>query len=216
MKRGELLQVDPPGPTLTFQWNPASLVRTGRLARIEDIDRPGRTTAGEWDGTDPWRIGFTLRLDGYPNDPVHDQLSVLEGMAGLHRPTEPPPRLRLRYSGFSAVRYVIEQLEPGRELRRDDLAIVRIDVDLVLREWVEPALVASPAERERNRQQATPAATPAATSGRTHTIASGDTLWALSERYLGAGTRWQEIADANGIRDPRTLRVGATLRIPER
>lgn len=50
-----------------------------------------------------------------------------------------------------------------------------------------------------------------------HTVARGETLWGLAERYLGAGTRFREIVDLN----PDTLsghgdflRPGWTLRIP--
>lgn len=48
----------------------------------------------------------------------------------------------------------------------------------------------------------------------THVVAPGDTLIALALRYLGNGNRWREIADANGIADPRAMKIGATLKIP--
>lgn len=214
MIRGELIQVDPAGPTLTFDWNPTTLVRSGRLARLTDVDRPRRTSAVEWAGTDPFTIEFTLRLDGYPDESVHDRLAVLEQMAGIHRPDEEPPRVRLRYSGFSQVRYVIAGLDQGPEVRRDDLAIVRVDIAVTLREWVVPDLVVTPARRAQQRVEAAPETSQ--TAGRTHTVVSGDTLWALAVKHLGSGPRWQEIADANGVRDPRLLQIGTVLRLPNR
>jgi cell wall-associated NlpC family hydrolase len=49
-----------------------------------------------------------------------------------------------------------------------------------------------------------------------HVVKAGDTLWALASRYLGSGTRWQEIQALNGGIDPKKLRIGMALKIPER
>jgi LysM repeat protein len=56
--------------------------------------------------------------------------------------------------------------------------------------------------------------TDAATAGRSHTIAAGDTLSQISQRYYGTARRWQEIVDANPGTDPAKLHVGKTLVIP--
>ena len=50
-----------------------------------------------------------------------------------------------------------------------------------------------------------------------HTIESdSETLWALAAKYLGSGSCWPEIQALNDGIDPRKLRVGMTLKIPER
>jgi len=56
----------------------------------------------------------------------------------------------------------------------------------------------------------------AAANVRTHTVASGDTLTKISQRYYGAGDRWQEIYAANrDILGPQgQLKIGQVLRIP--
>ena len=46
------------------------------------------------------------------------------------------------------------------------------------------------------------------------TVAPGDSLWKIAERELGDGSRWKEIAKANGIKDPRRLQPGQNLTIP--
>jgi flagellum-specific peptidoglycan hydrolase FlgJ len=47
----------------------------------------------------------------------------------------------------------------------------------------------------------------------TYTIKGGaDTLWALASRFLGDGTRWPEIAAANGGLDPKKVRIGQIIR----
>lgn len=50
--------------------------------------------------------------------------------------------------------------------------------------------------------------------GGTYTVQPGDTLAQISKHLLGSASRWQEIAKANGISDPRKLRVGQELTIP--
>lgn len=60
-------------------------------------------------------------------------------------------------------------------------------------------------------------ATPASPApGRTHTVAAGDSLSRISERYYGTPNRWPEIFAANrDVLDAKaTLRVGMTLRVP--
>jgi len=51
----------------------------------------------------------------------------------------------------------------------------------------------------------------------THTVRKGDSLWSLSERYLGEGVKWNEVYEANRkvLSDPDNLLVGLELRIPQ-
>ncbi|TRD22557.1 peptidoglycan-binding protein LysM [Palleronia caenipelagi] len=52
---------------------------------------------------------------------------------------------------------------------------------------------------------------------RTHTVEKGDTLWAIAEKALGAGNRYNEIFEANRpmLSDPDKIYPGQVLRIPE-
>ncbi|TCN55729.1 LysM domain-containing protein [Rhodococcus sp. SMB37] len=62
-----------------------------------------------------------------------------------------------------------------------------------------------------------PAADPApaaAPAPRVHTVASGDTLWAIAERFYGDGNQYQRIADASGISNPDLIQPGQVLTIP--
>ena len=56
-----------------------------------------------------------------------------------------------------------------------------------------------------------PAPEPAA---RTYTVVSGDTLWAIAERFYGDGSKYQVIADASGVTDPDLIQPGQVLTIP--
>ncbi|MEF9952194.1 MAG: LysM peptidoglycan-binding domain-containing protein [Clostridium sp.] len=49
---------------------------------------------------------------------------------------------------------------------------------------------------------------------KTHTVRKGDTLWGISKRYLGKGSRFDEIAKLNNIKNPNIIRVGQIIKIP--
>lgn len=48
---------------------------------------------------------------------------------------------------------------------------------------------------------------------RTHTVARGDSLWALANTYLGNGSRYKEIMQVNGMKST-TIKIGQVLKIP--
>lgn len=57
----------------------------------------------------------------------------------------------------------------------------------------------------------------AATSTEYYTIKSGDTLWAIAAKFLGNGSKYPEIFEANRevIEDPDKIFVGQKIRIPK-
>jgi nucleoid-associated protein YgaU len=50
---------------------------------------------------------------------------------------------------------------------------------------------------------------------KTHTVAEGDDLWKIAEKYYGDGFKWEEIARANNITDPNLIEKGQTLSLPD-
>ncbi|MGW2869664.1 LysM peptidoglycan-binding domain-containing protein [Kitasatospora sp. NPDC001225] len=59
-----------------------------------------------------------------------------------------------------------------------------------------------------------PVPTPEPVAVQTYTVEPGDSLWAVAERFYGDGSRYLEIAQANGIDDPDLVNVGQVLTIP--
>jgi len=57
-----------------------------------------------------------------------------------------------------------------------------------------------------------PSTTP--TTQRTHVVVSGDTLAKISQTYYGTANRWNEIREANHLRDEKSLIIGRTIVIP--
>lgn len=51
--------------------------------------------------------------------------------------------------------------------------------------------------------------------GRTYVIQSGDSLASIAQDVYGDPTRWRDLARANDLREPYSLTVGESLRVPE-
>ncbi|MGB8389581.1 LysM peptidoglycan-binding domain-containing protein [Mycobacterium sp.] len=67
------------------------------------------------------------------------------------------------------------------------------------------------AAAEETAAEVAPEPEPAA---RTYTVVSGDTLWAIAERFYGDGNEYPVIADASGISNPDLIHPGQVLTIP--
>ncbi|HZE16683.1 MAG TPA: LysM peptidoglycan-binding domain-containing protein [Mycobacterium sp.] len=79
-----------------------------------------------------------------------------------------------------------------------------------------PAPEAAPAAEEpvpAPEPSGEPAPAPEPTA-RTYTVESGDTLWAIAERFYGDGNKYQVIAEASGISNPDLIHPGEVLTIP--
>jgi nucleoid-associated protein YgaU len=77
---------------------------------------------------------------------------------------------------------------------------------------VAPAAEEAPAPAPEAEPAAPPPPAPPAVQ--TYTVVSGDTLWAISERFYGDGSKYQVIADASGVSNPDLIHPGQVLTIP--
>lgn len=50
----------------------------------------------------------------------------------------------------------------------------------------------------------------------TYTVVKGDTLFSIAKTNLGNGNRWPEIVKLNPGLKPETLKVGQTIKLPEK
>ncbi|RKY20306.1 MAG: hypothetical protein DRP90_03600, partial [Planctomycetota bacterium] len=48
-----------------------------------------------------------------------------------------------------------------------------------------------------------------------YTVKSGDSLGAIAKKFYGRASKWRVIAEANGITNPASLKVGSVLTIPD-
>jgi nucleoid-associated protein YgaU len=78
---------------------------------------------------------------------------------------------------------------------------------------VELAAAEAPAPEEAPAPPPPPPPPPPP-AARTYTVVSGDTLWAISERFYGDGNKYQQIANASGVSNPDLIHPGQVLTIP--
>lgn len=78
---------------------------------------------------------------------------------------------------------------------------------------VAPAAEEAPAPAPE-AEPAAPPPPPPPPAVQTYTVVSGDTLWAISERFYGDGSKYQVIADASGVSNPDLIHPGQVLTIP--
>ena len=76
------------------------------------------------------------------------------------------------------------------------------------------AAPAAEAEHEHPAEEAAAPASEPEPAARTYTVESGDSLWAIAERFYGDGSKYQVIADASGISNPDLIQPGQVLTIP--
>lgn len=217
---------------------PAPVAGTG-IAKYNTINRKRRRNALEYDSEDPIQITFSVLLDGW-----EDEVSMIEpynriwGWAA--RSALPTMPTVIRTEGpvpFSYIRWVItniEQLEVRQ--RESDWALIYADLKLTLQEWndidliVNPPPAASPAAEAAKQwwetydwaNETNPKLRialgmdplPPPSPQRTYTVKQGDTLSRIAQRELGNASRWPEISNINGIRDPNRIFPGQVLRLP--
>jgi LysM repeat protein len=80
---------------------------------------------------------------------------------------------------------------------------------------VEPAAVEEPAPAPAEEAAPPPPPPPPPPPApRTYTVVSGDTLWAIAERFYGDGNKYPQIAEASGISNPDLIHPGQVVTIP--
>lgn len=130
------------------------------------------------------------------------------------------PALAQRYYGDLARLATLRRVNEGRtDVQPGDRIMIPVfDPDLPSGAIpsAETASLASPTVAPKAAAMpAKPAATET-TGAKVHVVKEGESLWIISKKELGAGSRWKEIYDANRdqLSSPEALRTGIKLRVP--
>lgn len=216
--KGELVPVQPAGPPLRFQYNPATIQPAGGVGGWGRRVRPKRPPAVEWEGEPEETLTFSLLFDGYEEGrSVEQDCQRLLRLGKKRAHLKPPPILELRYGNVGRGQlWVIDSLAWGDELRNRRLQRLRQEVTVTLLRYEEAEVTLTPTQRHRDRQGSRGGSSGSgADRNRVYTVKAGDTLSSIAARKLGRAGRWPEIAKLNKLRDPNHLRVGQRLRLPE-
>ena len=150
----------------------------------------------------------------FPGNPAdgESQERLINGLLRLSRsPGErkPPPVVMIAGPAVhrTDLEWVIESLTPSDVVRRreSDGNRVRQGYTVNLLQYEPITILGKSAARTKRRPRV-----------KTWTVRAGDTLpqIAASSAVYGDAREWKRIANANNIRDPRSLTVGRVLKIP--
>lgn len=200
---------DAAGHRLELPFVPLPTSHGGFGWRWEVVERAGRTPLLLRGTRNIKELSFTLLLGHSDYQHTIDlTLNALENLAGLGGPFSltyaRPERGLWRLTALS---YEVTLRAPVTN------APTRAMVSLAFTETSDRPRLVGPARKAPTTSKKTPT-TPKKPAQRTYTVRSGDTLSGIAQRLYGAAYKWRQIADLNGIRDPRTLRVGQVLRLP--
>jgi hypothetical protein len=118
-----------------------------------------------------------------------------------------PPHVEFGWGNFRSFRSVITQMSQKFTLFTADGTPVRATVQLTLQEVPREA-----AQNQRGGQNPTSVARGAR---KARVVLPGDTIDWIAADEMGDPNAWRALAEANGIDDPRRLRPGQVLLIPE-
>lgn len=186
------------------------------IAKWNQVDRPRRRAMMEFVGESCGVLTFDVMLDEFPDGNVEWMIGRIFGWAAIiNLPFQPT---LIQVSGpvpYTQLDYILTDVDDsGIVERRVDGNRCRQQLKLELTEYVAPDLLGQvqpspPAQAAQQR-----AGTASSGSGRTYTVRKGDTLSGIAAKQLNNAGRWHEIANLNGIRDPRRLQIGTVLRLP--
>src|SRR5688500_10152359 len=179
-----------PKGTLTLPLGKKKPIFTGGIAQWNEVRRPRRRSMTEFETETPLKYSFDVVLDAFPDGDVEPFIARIMGWAARmdlpYQPTLLTVRGPIVYPQITYFLSKCDQLDESMEFNSAG-RICRQFLDLEITEYVAPDLVIQtppPAQAAQARANVT------APPERRHTVAKGDTLWAIATRLLGKGQRW--------------------------
>lgn len=211
-------------PTVTVRQDSTPAQITGGYGGWTVENRERRKGLTQWDGRDPIRMQIAVLFDGVRGGKGQElAISHLSRMALPPEGGGEPPQVRVDGPGIpkpGPELWVIESLNWGTNVLwefDDGGSMVRTRQDCVINilEYVAEDRVAF-----ANIRLASTTKTGKSSSGwpKKYKVKAGDkSLSQIASRkeVYGKASLWRKIADANGITDPRSIKVGEVLKVPK-
>jgi hypothetical protein len=200
-----------------------------------EVARPRRRPLTVWQGSPGLRMDLPVLIDGWKTGAsIERQIAQLSKLGFPVASDGSPPRIRLRARGGTVPNqskvWVVDAISWGDALANakgnrvrqqatlsllEFIADVRIDQDSAAnRQKLKQSMATTKVGAAAKRVLAGPKRGASTPTQKTATFASGDTLISMAAKYLGDANRWPEIAQLNGIRDPRSIPIGKVIRLP--
>lgn len=188
----------------TFAVNPAHItVSRPNANRVADLALGGQINLWGGRGLRAVRLDTFLPREGSPFFSGRSPDAILSLLKSWQDSGDP---IRLIISGTDINdAFLIEDV--SQSFREGDGDVW---LSLLLREYKFQSLsqpqAAQSAQSAQSAQREDERITP-----KTYTVVKGDTLWDIAARFYGSGTKWGEIAEKNGITNPKLLQIGTVL-----
>src|SRR4051794_36686969 len=210
----------------------------------QEVSRPRRRPLTTFQGQPGLHLTVPLLVDGFVRDQsVKSTIDQLTRMALPSGSDGEPPRVRIAARG-SAIPYqdrtfVVADLTWGDAIMNAEGDRVRQQATLQLYEYVEDVHLTEKSAAKRRRQAANKHKVKAGAAAKRVKIkrssravtkpkrstrgaivvgaddfGTGEDLLTIAARELGDADRWIEIAQLNGLRDPRAMTPGQEIRLP--
>jgi len=202
----------------------------------DEVTRPRRPPITTFRAPPAMHLTLALLLDRWSEGAsVESQIATIEKMARPTGSNREPPRIHVAATGqhipHTERTWVVGELTWGDALMNKHGNRTRQQVTVVLYEYVQDTYLTEKSAARRRRVKAAKhtQGSPAkrllakrkrhvvAPKGRTLTstqFGEGEDLLSIAARQLGDANRWVELAQLNGLRDPRAIVPGQVIRLP--
>lgn len=133
---------------------------------------------------------------------VREKTALLEKLVEVDSDQHAPPKCRFIW-GSLVFKGVVESMDKSFTKFLPSGQPVRVRVNITFKEYRSP----------KEQRDAIPFFSPDTTTVRE--VTGDETLWLLADEEYGDPGKWRLIADANDLQNPRDLRTGQRLIIPE-
>lgn len=203
-----------------------------------EVARPRRRPLSVWTGSPGLRMALPILLDGFQaGRSVERDIAQLERLSLPTAADGAPPRIRLAARGGAVPHqdrvWVVDALTFGDGAIMNDAGDrTRQPATLALLEYIADVRVNEKSRTTQTRAQAARAKAKAGAARKrivaghgkpktshkraasSSSFGAGEDLLSIAARELGDADRWIEIAQLNGLRDPRAIAPGQALRLP--
>jgi hypothetical protein len=208
------------------------------------VERPRRRPLTSWKSSPVLQLTLPLLLDQWTSGAsIERQIEQIEKLGQPTASDGEPPQLRIYATGgavpFTGRVWVLNDLAFGDALMNTLGDRVRQYLTLTLIEYLDDVYVVERSAANRRRRKArkkkhgapakrivakrkssarrgmtTRATLLGDASASADDFGAGEDLLTIAARELGDADRWVEIAQLNGLRDPRAITPGQVLRLP--
>lgn len=204
----------------SFFGDGAAIVTEG-YAGWQVITRPKDVGITVWLGRNPMAIEIPFLLNYYElsDDETlqgiacENQVTNLEQLCGIGGHAQPAiccvdggGMIPHDYTTYTKHRWVIEQVGWDRNLEvRSEYSGRRMRCGgmITVRQYLTPSEILQRI-----------GSTDRAVKPKFYRVKRGDNLQKIAVKFYGDANRWKKIADANNLRDPRSLKINQRIRIP--